>query len=198
MYSQLGADIWVEQCFPQPGFFVDVGCADGVIISNTYGLEQKGWKGICIDAYPRNFEGRTCILEQAVLGAESGTEVEFMRGFHDPNLSGIVSGLAPCKKFEVMSNGCEIVKHVTKSLCEILDKHGAPSFIEYMSMDIEGAEYDVLSTFPFDKYTFGCLTIEHNFQEPKRTMIRELLEKNGYVFTKHVEYDDWYKRSESV
>jgi hypothetical protein len=61
-----------------------------------------------------------------------------------------------------------------------------------MNLDIEGGEYGVLSTFPFDKYSFGFLTVEHNFEEPKRTNIRKLLESKGYKHVREVKWDDWY------
>jgi hypothetical protein len=59
-------------------------------------------------------------------------------------------------------------------------------------MDIEGGEYDVLKTFDFKKYAFGLLSIEHNYTEPTRTQIKEILNKNGYSRYKSVEFDDWY------
>ena len=60
-YSQTGEDKWVsEAVFPgvKNGFFLDVGSGDGTFISNTKALEQRGWTGICIDAFPRNMQDR--------------------------------------------------------------------------------------------------------------------------------------------
>jgi hypothetical protein len=61
-----------------------------------------------------------------------------------------------------------------------------------MNLDIEGSEYDILTTFPFNKYSFGCITIEHNYEEPKRTLMKKILNNNGYTLEKSVEWDDWY------
>lgn len=47
--SQFGADHWVLANNKEPGFYLDVGCHDGVEISNAYLLDKAGWKGICID-----------------------------------------------------------------------------------------------------------------------------------------------------
>jgi hypothetical protein len=197
MPSQLHADSWVLTVFHEPGFYVDAGCGEGVEMSNTYELEKRGWKGICIDAYPRNFETRNCIIEKAVLGGEDGKEVTFVYSEADPNLSGISESLGQ-HSGRVFGSEHRKETHVTKRLGDILDRHGAPHFIEYLNLDIEGGEYDVLSTFPFDKYTFGCLTIEHNYEEPKRTQIRTLLESKGYKHAKEVAWDDWYVTSKTT
>ena len=48
----------------------------------------------------------------------------------------------------------------TKSLLSILDEAKAPRTIEYLSLDIEGAELYVMEHFPFDTYTFLVITVE--------------------------------------
>lgn len=189
--GELGADVWVLSKFKKPGFYVDVGCADGIEYSNSIELERQGWDGICIDAYPRNFETRSCIIEKAILGSENGKEVTFIYSEDKPNLSGISEGLGWHMQ-TVLQSKHRKETHITRRLGDILDKYNAPQFIEYMNLDIEGGELDVLSTFPFDKYSFGCMTVEHNFEEPKRTHIRNLLQSKGYVFEKEVKWDDWY------
>src|SRR5262245_36086586 len=62
-HSRYGLHMWVtEVVFPgmKNGFFLDVGSGDGNSASETKALEQKGWTGICIDAFPRNMQGRSC------------------------------------------------------------------------------------------------------------------------------------------
>ena len=193
--SQLGADMWVLEKYPNDfnGYFIDVGGADGHYISNTLELENNGWKGITIDAFPRNFEKRTnTIVESAVVSSHKDQMVEFLIPTNYQDFSGIVS------KLGIHKPALEKVESTTKKLKtsllhDILDKHNAPSKINYMNLDIEGSEFDVLSTFPFDKYSFDCITVEHNFEEPKRTQIQVLLAQNGYFREKTVEWDDWYK-----
>lgn len=193
--SQLGADLWVLSIFNNAGYFVDVGCGDGEIISNTFLLEKKGWKGICIDVNPINFGNRpNSHVESALMGSERDIEKIFLESC-DPTLSGIQENLGYWKN-HVESR--DHVKRIMKTsvLSDILDKYNAPSFIEYLNLDIEGSEYDVIKTFPFDKYTFGCISIEHNSEEPKRTNIRNKLLENGYKFYKEVKScDDWYIHS---
>ena len=77
-------------------------------------------------------------------------------------------------------------------LHEILDANNAPNFIEYLNIDIEGVELEVLKTFPFEKYKFGCISLEHNYDEPKRTHIKDLLKSKGYTYIKQEKADDWF------
>jgi FkbM family methyltransferase len=191
MHGELGADVWVLEKYKNSGFYVDAGCADGEEYSNTVVLEKNGWKGICIDAYPRNFNNRNCVVEKAVLGSEKGQEVTFIYSEDLPNLSGISGGLG-WHANTVLQSKHRKETHVTERLSDILDRNNAPNFIEYMNLDIEGGEYDVLRTFPFEKYKFGCISVEHNFEEPKRTKIRQLLESKGYKHDREVKWDDWY------
>lgn len=79
-----------------------------------------------------------------------------------------------------------------RKLADILDEHNAPKFIDYFSLDTEGAENEILSSFPFYRYKFELITVEHNFQEPKRSMIRQMLDFHGYRVAKEVYVDDWF------
>jgi hypothetical protein len=65
--------------------------------------------------------------------------------------------------------------------------------MDYLSIDTEGSEYDILSSFNFDKYKFRVITSEHNFTQ-NREKIYTLLKKQGYErkFEDISEFDDWY------
>ena len=65
-----------------------------------------------------------------------------------------------------------------------------------MSIDTEGSEYEILKTFPFDKYTVSCITVEHGHETEKRNNIKSLLESNGYVrvIVNDKHWDDYYIR----
>lgn len=193
--SQLGADEWVLSIFPTStnGFFVDVGCGDGKHLSNTYYLETaKGWRGICIDPLARNFESRPrSVVEDSVVYGVDGHVMEFLVAT-DPNYSGLVEHLDTRHRTRVLDMEKERRMVKTVSLTTILDDYGAPSFIEYLSLDTEGSEYEILSTFDFGRYRFGAMTIQHNYDESKRWSIYNLLTRHGYVRVKEVRWEDWY------
>jgi hypothetical protein len=83
----------------------------------------------------------------------------------------------------------------TISLLDVLDNANAPSFIEYMSLDTEGSEYEILENFDFEKYTFGLIDVEHNYVEPRRTEIKNLLLSKGYIYKGENNFDDMYQHN---
>ena len=80
----------------------------------------------------------------------------------------------------------------TLTLFDLLEKANAPKFIDYLSIDTEGSEYEILKNFDFSKYTFGLIDVEHNFVEPRRSLIKNLLILNGYIYKGQNEFDDMY------
>ena len=188
-YSQIGQDKWVlEAVFPgvKNGFFLDVGSADGTINSNTKALEQKGWTGICIDPFPTNMQDRTCRMFKEVVSSQTGKLVKFRAA---GDLGGIEDTLGIWKD---VAHEAPIVEFTTVTLRDILERAKAPSFIHFVSLDIEGAELDALRGFPFDKYQIGALDVEHNYEEPKRSEIEALMKSHGYKRVHTWYQDDFY------
>jgi Methyltransferase FkbM domain len=80
----------------------------------------------------------------------------------------------------------------TVTLSEILERFQAPSVIDYLSLDVEGAEEYILQGFPFDKYTILVLTIEN-----PNLMLCDLLESKGYIMVKKLKKQEtlWIHQS---
>ena len=187
--SEIGQDKWVlVRMFPEltNGFFLDVGSGHGTIGSNTKALEERGWTGICVDPFPTHMEGRTCQMIKEVVSNVSGQKVKFHT---HAGLGGIADTLGRWKEEASKSPAVELT---TVTLAEILDRAKAPTFIHFLSLDIEGAELDALRGIPMDTYRFGAMAIEHNEEEPKRTDILKFLEGHGYRRTHSFRQDDFY------
>jgi FkbM family methyltransferase len=189
--SQIGQDKWItETIFPDvtDGMFVDVGSGDGITHSNTYVLEQRGWKGICVDPFPTNVQARRCQMFREVVFSEAGRRMTFHR-------AGEVSGLADTHDtWKAAAEQGEAVTLTTTTLADILARAKAPRYIHYLSLDIEGAELEALRGVPFDVYTFGAMTIEHNYEGRKRNDIQAFLEPKGYRRVRTWRHDDFYIR----
>jgi hypothetical protein len=78
-------------------------------------------------------------------------------------------------------------------LLDLLRSHNAPKFIEFLSIDTEGSEFEILEKFDFQSYRFGAICVEHNFADT-RGNINKLLLANGYVqvYENLSDFDDWY------
>ena len=188
-YSQIGQDKWVlETVFPEvkDGFFLDIGSGDGTLLSNTRALEERGWRGICIDPFPKNMERRTCQVLKEVVFSETGKRVTFQA-------SGDIGGVADTLgKWKGQALGAASVELTTITLADVFRGTRVPNFIHFVSLDIEGAELEALKGFPFDTYQIGALAVEHNEEEPKRTEIEALLTRHGYRKVHSWYQDDFY------
>lgn len=76
---------------------------------------------------------------------------------------------------------------------DLLIKHKAPKYIDYLSIDVEGSEYEILNAFDFNLYSIGVITVEHNFSA-QREKIFTLLTSKGYKrkYENLSYWDDWY------
>ena len=187
--SEIGQDKWViGRMFPglATGFFLDVGSGHGTIGSNTKALEELGWTGICVDPFPSHMEGRTCRMESVVVSSAAGQTVKFHT---HAGLGGIADSLG---KWKAEAEKSPAVELITTTLGQVLDGANAPSFIHFLSLDIEGAELEALRGVPFDKYRFGAMAIEHNDEEPKRSDLLKFLEEKGYRRVHSYKQDDFY------
>jgi FkbM family methyltransferase len=190
-HSAYDQDRWVASVvFPDvtDGFYVDVGAGDGVRDSNTKALDDLGWQGIAIDPFPTSMETRTAQIFREVVFSEPGQVVVFRASDFT---GGIESFFAHTRDWAVHKTA-DRIELVTTTLDDVLSRANAPSYIHYMSLDIEGAEYEALKGLSFSKYDVGAFTIEHNWEEPKRSQIRELLEREGYKNVFSLARDDFY------
>jgi FkbM family methyltransferase len=196
-YSQLGQDLDILKFYnnKRDGYFVEIGAYNGIELSNTYLLEtQYNWKGICSEPIPKQNElltqnRKNSHCDNNALYSESGLTLTFDVA-NDNFLSGISNHID--KHTEAVNNNKTQINVTTITLTDLLDKYNAPSFIEYLSIDTEGTELEILKGCDFNKYKFGFITIEHNYVEPRRTEIRNFLISKGYSYFKENQWDDDY------
>jgi FkbM family methyltransferase len=202
--SQLGQDLFVlsELNFKVNGYFVEFGATDGVDLSNTWMLEKHfGWSGILAEPGRRWHDNlkmnRSCNIETNCVWRESNLSLTFNET-HSRELSTIDSYSASDNNGESRKRGEKYAVN-TISLLDALDKYDAPRVVDYLSIDTEGSEFDILECFDFGRYNFRIITCEHNFS-PQRQTIHSLLTRKGYV-RKYIEVssvDDWYVHTDSI
>ena len=195
--SQLGQDLWAleKSNYKQDGFFVEFGATDGVLLSNTYLLEKEyGWNGLCAEPNPIFFEklkkNRNCITDDACIYAHTGEKLSFILANEFGGLEEQAMAGKHKENVQAYKSDDQTITVETISLNDFLKVHNAPKDIDYISIDTEGSEYEILSTFPFSKWNVRLFTIEHNY-EPQREKINKLLTTNGYELHER-KWDDWY------
>lgn len=201
--SQLGQDLWVlEQTdYKRDGYFVEFGATDGVLLSNTWLLEKEfGWLGICAEPNPKFFEqlrrNRGCTTSDACIAGTTGRQVEFILADAYGGFAEYADADKHAQKRAAYSEAGKIVRLRTVSLHDFLMQCRAPYVIDYLSIDTEGSEFEILSAFPFDKWDIRLITVEHNYA-PSRMMIRDLLIQHGYCVIER-QWDDWYFKNTSI
>ena len=83
----------------------------------------------------------------------------------------------------------------TISLNDVFEKYFGGLPIDYISLDTEGSEFEILKDFNFKKYGPKIITVEHNFSK-LQGQIDKLLKANGYSkkFEEFTQFDAWYVR----
>jgi Methyltransferase FkbM domain len=159
------------------GYFIDLAANDAVHFSNTFALEKfHDWNGICIEPNPIYWHNlssyRNCLVVAAVVGAQRMEEVYFR--FEAGDHGGIANdGFNNGKRWQRESE-----RRFTVPLLEILqDLAQAPTEIDYLSLDVEGAESFIMQNFPLDQYRIKIITAER-----LRGPIRQYLKSQGYEF----------------
>lgn len=196
--SQLGQDLLalVASRSKRGGFFVEFGAADGVALSNSYLLEKEfGWSGVLCEPSKSWQEdlrnNRSCAIEFLCVYSRTGESISFSENYIG-ELSGITEFTGD-KHHGIINRTTHSYQVETISLLDLLRKHNAPKHVDFLSVDTEGSEFEILNAFDFSQYSFGAICVEHNFSE-NRLKVKDLLNSKGYrqVYQELSEYDDWF------
>jgi FkbM family methyltransferase len=202
--AQIHQDSWVIQMCGgrRDGHFIEIGSTNGVDINNTYMLETAfGWRGACVEPNPTFYEklaeNRKVKTFNRAVFSENGKLMEFIPVGELGSLvefANVDMFYGNRKKFledrkDVEQSGKIIVETISPT--ELLLQSDMPPMIEYLSLDTEGSEWEILKSFDLNIFKFGLISVEHNRVADKRKLIKDLLNSFGYIgMTAH--FDDWY------
>jgi FkbM family methyltransferase len=199
--SQLRQDLFVlsQLDFKTNGFFVEFGATNGVDLSNTHLLEKEfRWTGILAEPakcwHGELRSNRNAHIETSCVWTDSCSTLTFNEA-RTAELSTIKHYSGGDLHKQDRKQG-KTYRVNTISLNDLLLKYRAPSTIDYLSIDTEGSEFEILKNFNFDKYSVQVITCEHNYT-PMRERISVLLSEHGYTrkYEKLSKFDDWYVKS---
>ncbi|MFA7256226.1 MAG: FkbM family methyltransferase [Kiritimatiellales bacterium] len=200
-YSQYGQDVTVFDLLGKPsqGVFLDIGANDGKSLSNSLLFEEKGWTGVCVDPHPIVFESlkknRKGHLVNACIADKDGT-VNFLA------VEGPANMLSGIKEFcdvhhmerigkEIAQNGgttrtVEIEALSPATLCNRFDIRQ----IDFLSIDTEGCELQILKSFDFENVPVRIISVENG---SRSSSIFRYLTSKGFVLIKCVGCDEIYR-----
>jgi FkbM family methyltransferase len=183
-FSQAGQDRFLnERIFrgKRGGTFIEIGAAEGILFSNTYFFEKDlEWSGVCVEPLPEAFSKltavRKCRCVQACVTDFSGAGIFF------------------AVEKEVGASGShthELQVHCC-TFSELMKENGIKQ-VDYLSIDTEGGELDLLRTIDFERFSIAVVSVENNFSDGRFEVI---MTSNGYDLTAVIGDDDIYLRRE--
>lgn len=197
--SQIEQERWVfAMCNGRrDGRFAEIGAFDGVLHSNSYVLESEhGWKGVCVEPNPSLFarltQSRSAICLERAVYRETGQILSFIPSQEIGTLAEFAGNDRHADDRACAAATHGLIQVETISFAEIAAMGDfAETGFDYVSLDTEGSELEILRTIDFARPRIALFTIEHNFVEPRREQMRILLAEAGYDRL-NVGFDDWY------
>lgn len=197
MPSQNGEDLALWELFEKKrtGFYVDVGAYDGVGFSNTYFFEAIGWRGVLIEAAPELYARCAAArphstVVHAAAGSRNGT-APFTIVDGAGGVDTLSSSMPDHERIAREGGQSRVVDVPLRTLDDILADVHEP--IDFVSIDVEGSELDVLQGFDLDRFRPRILVIEENSADAG-VRIREHLAGRGYAPAFQVEQNVFYTR----
>ena len=197
-------------CNHQDGYYVELGANDGITQSNSFYFEKKkNWKGVLIEPSPNNylkcrqnrdtsnkFFCNACVSfdfkEKYVemIYANLTTVSHNLEKDIDSESSFLKRSLKYLDKYE---------DHFTfgakaKTLTDLLIEAGSPNIIDFLSLDVEGSEMEVLKGLDFKKFQFHFLLIESRSID----ILKDFLLMHGYVLEKKFSQHDFLFKNNNL
>jgi FkbM family methyltransferase len=196
--AQHGEDRWLEHYFLgiQDGVFVEVGAYDGIVLSNTFFLESIGWTGVLVEPVPEKAEKcrinrpRSLVFECAAVGSDLPGDISF----HEVIDGGVYSTSRLSKDHSARLERYGLHTRTLTVRARTLDsmlEEAQLKRVDFVSIDVEGAEVDVLSGFTLARWRPRVVMIEVN-SRTRSAEIRDKFVRAGYVYFASVEINDVY------
>jgi len=207
-FGQTGEDylIWKALGEKPNGFYVDVGAADGKKFSNSYFFYKQGWRGICIEPNKESFERLiekrkedTCI--RCAIGSQRSDGITFYSKGLNSSIN--IDGYIEQRKLSGRSTGLEKNDYEETvvpmdTLNNILESNSI-SKIDFISIDVEGYESEVLRGFNLSKYKPSLLVIEEGFEEESKSKeIRDILFESNYKKVCKIKNNFFYAQDQVI
>ena len=200
-FSQAGQDKLIKDVFfknKKKGFFVEIGAFDGIQGSNCYHFEKfLNWDGIALEPSRIQFEklkkNRKCKLLNEAVSYEN-KEVEFIEVTEGLTQMSGINGNFYKRNLEIISNNQES-KTQSINLKTIIFEQAVPKNVnvDYLSIDIEGGEIDLLNSINFDNNNIKVVSVENNV--PAELNFKDFFDNKNFVYFDRVGQDEIFYNS---
>jgi FkbM family methyltransferase len=207
-YSQWQQDLfalWANRS-RKAGYFVEFGAADGITLSNTYLLEkQYAWSGLLIEPHPNFFSNLRRLRPRATC-IHAAIDPSFSESPHPLKIV-VADQLSSLEGYEdrdlhtPLRQRRTVINVPSVNLNKLLAEYAREKPIDFMSIDTEGSELDILRGMDFDSFGPNCLVVEVNNRAEDCSAIEALMERRGYqsLFDRRVTRGDlWFRRRNIV
>lgn len=189
---------FVDHCWPKghTGFYVEIGAWNGYKKNSTIVLERLGWDGVCVEPTPASFaelrRNRTCRCLNVAVFDHVG-EIDFVIFPDRPEWNGIQQTFdqAHAKKAQEKYNQRpEIIRVPCVTWAEL----ALPRRIDYLQVDVEGAELKILDQVPWSQVDIGFICLEDNASLSGDMTYRNYMSDLGYKILRQERQDFLYTR----
>lgn len=204
-YSQCGQDQFLNEHFfknKPNGVFVEVGAFDGISLSNTKFFEELGWTGLCIEPIPEKFQtlrkNRSCLCIQGCV-SDSNRIDQFLWLEGEPAmLSGLLSKYderhlqriheeVATRSFGREPQTIDVQCYLLNDLLKVHQLF----YVDFLSIDTEGGELEILQSIDYDRFHIEFIDVENNFHDPE---IVNFMISKGYEHIGNTGWDDLFKK----
>ena len=204
--SQFGEEKYILSFFEKEykGRFVDIGCFHPTRHNNTYEMYKRGWHGINIDLNLLTIElfnfarAKDININAAISDIEESKKLYFMDELNTQNTLEANHLLFLKNSHNIKDEEISQKEIKTKKLDKILDSYNFND-IDFMNIDVEGHELNILNSIDFLKYKikFICIEmIDHNDQAKLiNEKLNEILKRNGYILEKKIDFNFIFKKN---
>jgi len=203
-YGQFSTDVLIELYFSNKknGVCVEVGAANGIRGSNTLFFEKLGWRTLCIEPNPLYIEKIKDFRSeyvQCACGSKNQKSMPFtIFDIGEKNIMSSLSSLCPDSRLlethDHVINSKRTINVNVRTLDEILESSKFPTDIDFISIDTEGTELDVLKGLNLRKWNVSLLVVENNFDDAN---IKEYMGQQGYTKDARWKINDFYVKGEN-
>jgi len=182
--------------FKKNGIFIEAGACDGIVNSNTYLMEKSfSWDGLLIEPIKDYFQelknNRNVMCMNYALSSKIDNSVDFL--ITDSKDLSTLKGYEDSDYHLENRQNHKLTKVNTTTLNNLLMELSFPKDIDFLSLDTEGSELEILNTINFEKYKIKIICVEHNFNINRENIYKFLHDKNyKRIDIPIIDIDDFY------